>query len=96
MCLGAPGQIIEVAGKTALVDFWGTLKSVRLDMLNDVVSAGDYILNHDGCAVRRIPPDQVADTLALYEVILTEAGEDPIAKDVVDELAVDIRELVSA
>ena len=86
MCLGVPGQVIEVTGQTALVDFWGLQKNVRLDVLLEPVVKGDYILNHAGFAVRKIDPLAVADTLALYEIVLCEAGEDPIATDVVDEL----------
>ena len=86
MCLGAPGQIVEVRGKTAVVDFWGMRKSVALDVLEEPVMRGDYILNHSGFAVRRIAPEDVMDTLALYEIILTEAGGDPIAADIVCEL----------
>ena len=87
MCLGVPGQVLEVRGKTALVDFWGTRKNVRLDVLLEPLVPGDYILNHSGFAVRKIDPAAVADTLALYEVILCEAGVDPIATEIVDELA---------
>ena len=86
MCLGVPGQIVALTGNTATVDFWGVRRAVRLDNLAEVVVAGDFIIDHAGYAVRRIPPADVADTLALYEVLLTEAGEDPIARDVVAEL----------
>ena len=47
---------------------------------------GDYIIDHAGFAVRIIGVEDVADTLALYEVLLTEAGEDPIARDVMAEM----------
>lgn len=97
MCLGIPGQVIEITGKTATVDFWGTRKDVRLDVLNAIILPGDYILNHAGFAVRKIEPAQVAETLALYEVLLCEAGEDPIATDIVDELeAAGLPKLASA
>jgi hydrogenase expression/formation protein HypC len=86
MCLGVPGQIITITRNSALVDFWGVRKIVKLDSLNDVVAPGDYIIDHAGFAVRRIPTGDVADTLALYEVLLTEGGEDPICRDVVSEL----------
>ena len=86
MCLGAPGQIIQINGKTALTDFWGARKIVRLDGLSEPVVPGDYILNHAGSAVRKIDPELVAETMALYELLLCEAGEDPLATDIVDEL----------
>ena len=86
MCLGVPGQIVEVKDKRATVDFWGVRKRVRLDNLEERALAGDYIIDHAGFAVRVIPPEDVADTLAMYEVIFAEAGEDPIVRDVVDAL----------
>jgi hydrogenase expression/formation protein HypC len=82
MCLGMPGQIIEIRSATeATVDFWGAQKIVRLDTLTELVVIGDYIIEHAGAAVRVIPPRDVADTVALYETLLSEAGEDPIARD---------------
>jgi hydrogenase expression/formation protein HypC len=85
MCLGAPGQIVEVKPSgEALVDFWGVRKLVRLDTLAEPVLIGSYVIEHAGFAVRVIPPADVQDTLALYEILLTEAGEDPIARDIAD------------
>lgn len=86
MCLGIPGQVVKIEGASAVVDFWGTRKQVRLDALKEHVVRGDYILDHAGFAVRRIPTDQVHDTLMQYEAIFAEAGEDPIIMDVVCEL----------
>ena len=87
MCLGVPGQILEVNGDAATVDFWGVTKIVKREILKEPVAAGDYIVNHAGYAIRVIKPEQVADTLAMYEIVLTEAGMDPIATDLDLELA---------
>lgn len=73
MCLGMPGQIIEIEEKTAIVDFWGTRKRIKLEILTETVAAGDYIIDHEGYAIRRIPVEQVADTLLMYEAVLSEA-----------------------
>src|SRR5512132_2954241 len=86
MCLGVPGQVVSVRGSVAVVDFWGVQKHVRLDNVEERVVPGDYIIDHAGYAVRKLAAEDVNDTLALYEVILTEAGCDPIATDIVDEL----------
>jgi hydrogenase expression/formation protein HypC len=87
MCLGMPGQIVEVrSSNEATVDFWGVRKSVRLDNLSETALVGDFVIDHSGWAVRVIPPADVADTLALYEVLLAEAGEDPIVRDVCEQL----------
>lgn len=93
MCLGVPGQIVEVKSSTeAVVDFWGLRKCISLDQLTERPAPGDYIIEHAGEAVRVIPAADVADTLALYEVLLCEAGEDPIARDTGCEMAIELEE----
>lgn len=87
MCLGVPGKVIEVDGAIALVDFWGVRKQVRLDVVDEPVAPGDYVLNHVGYAIRRIPAAEIAATLALYEELLASADAfDPMAGDVRGEL----------
>lgn len=86
MCLGVPGCVLSVQGKIAIVDFWGAKKSVRLDDIAEPIVPGDYIIDHQGRAVRKIDMDAVAETLGMYEIILSEAGCDPIATEVVAEL----------
>ena len=66
MCLGVPGRVVEVDGLTATVDFWGIRRPVRLDVVDSAVEPGDYILNHVGFAIRRIPAEEIGETLALY------------------------------
>jgi hydrogenase expression/formation protein HypC len=87
MCLGVPGKVLEVDGLSATVDFFGVRKVVRLDICNDAVKAGDYVLNHVGFAIHRIPDAEIASTLALYDQILREAGpQDLMADDVRSEI----------
>ena len=86
MCLGVPGRVVDVQGSVATVDFFGVRRSVRLEVVDEPVSAGDYILNHVGFAIRRIPAEQIQETLALYESLLREAGDDMMAADVRGEI----------
>ena len=60
MCLGVPGRIIAVDGFVATVDFWGVRKQVRLEVCDEPVAPGDYVLNHVGYAIRRIPATEIA------------------------------------
>jgi len=87
MCLGVPGKVVEVRGRTALVDFWGVRRETRLDVVDEPVQPGDYILNHVGFAIRKIPAAEIQETLALYELLLKEAESDMMAADVRGELA---------
>ncbi|MEW5980995.1 MAG: HypC/HybG/HupF family hydrogenase formation chaperone [Acidobacteriota bacterium] len=86
MCLGVPGRVVEVQGNVATVDFWGLRRQVFLDVVDEPVAPGDYILNHVGFAIRRIPESEVAGTLALYEELLEGASDDLMAADVRGEI----------
>ena len=88
MCLGVPGKVISVDGNIATVDFWGVRRQVLLDVVDEPVSPGDYVLNHVGFAIRRIPETEVQETLALFEQLMQEAErEDLMANDVRNEIS---------
>jgi hydrogenase expression/formation protein HypC len=91
MCLGVPGQVVELEELTAVVDFWGVRRRVRLELVDEPVQVGDYVLNHVGFAIRRIPPEDVALTLQMYEQLLKEAEDDLMAADVRGELDASLR-----
>ena len=87
MCLGVPGKVVEINDNLALCDFWGVKKQVRLEIVDEPVQVGDYILNHVGYAIRRIPEESIAETLALYEVLMREMDlDDAMAADVRSEI----------
>jgi hydrogenase expression/formation protein HypC len=88
MCLGVPGLVVELDELTAVVDFWGVRRRVRLDLVDQPVAVGDYVLNHVGFAIRRIPPEDVHGTLALYQTLLEETtATDLMSVDVRGEIA---------
>lgn len=64
MCLGAPGKVVEIEGTTALVDFFGVRRRVALDIVDEEVAVGDYVLVHVGFALGRIDADEAERTLA--------------------------------
>jgi hydrogenase expression/formation protein HypC len=86
MCLGVPGRVVRVDGASALVDFFGVCRHVRLELVDQPVAPGDYILNHVGFAIRRIPEADIEGTLAMYEQLLREAETDLMSADVQGEL----------
>ena len=87
MCLGVPGKVVSVRENVAVVDFWGVRREVCLDIVDEPVSPGDYILNHVGFAIRRIPEEDIRETLALYDTLMKEARRDDLmASDVRGEI----------
>lgn len=89
MCLGIPGEILEIDGDEARAEFWNVEKTVRLDIVGETVEEGDYVLNHAGFAIRKIPDEEVEETMAIYESFLEgdeeEALEELGAEDAVLE-----------
>jgi hydrogenase expression/formation protein HypC len=87
MCLGVPGKVLSIDGLVATVDFFGVQRQVRLDIVDVKVAPGDYVLNHVGFAIHRIPEDEIGETLQLFDTILREAEpQDLMAADVRNEL----------
>lgn len=86
MCLGVPGRVVEVNEWVATVDFWGVRKQVLLNIVDEPVAVGDYILNHVGFAIRRIPPESVAETMAMYESLLRDDSNDLMTSDIRSEI----------
>ena len=91
MCLGVPGRVLSISddGLSAQVDFFGVKKELRLDIVDVPVQVGDYVLNHVGFAIRRIPPEEVGETLALFDQILREAAggaSERRAADIISEI----------
>lgn len=88
MCLGVPGRVLAVDGDVATVEFWGLSRPIRLDVVDQPVVPGDWVLNHVGFAIRRIPEGEIAETLALYDTLLAaKDDEDFMARDVRGEIA---------
>ncbi|AFZ73342.1 HypC/HybG/HupF family hydrogenase formation chaperone [Natronobacterium gregoryi] len=87
MCLGIPGEILEINGDEARAEFWNVEKTVRLDIVGDTVEEGDYVLNHAGFAIRKIPESEVEETLEIYESFL-EGDEDEALEELGAEDAV--------
>lgn len=87
MCLGVPGRVVEINELTASVDFWGVKRRVRLETVDEPVQVGDYVLVHVGFAIRRIPQEQIEETLDLYNQLIEATSQDLMAADIQTEVA---------
>jgi hydrogenase expression/formation protein HypC len=79
MCLGIPGQIIELTReeeKLAIVEVAGVRRTVNISCIVDELHppascVGEWVLVHVGFAMSRIDPEEAQRTLEL----LTQLGE---------------------
>ncbi len=79
MCLGIPGQIVEVTdadNRLAVVNVGGVKRTVNIALVVDEdhpasSCVGEWVLVHVGFAMSRLDEDEAARTLAL----LREMGE---------------------
>ncbi|HKY83218.1 MAG TPA: HypC/HybG/HupF family hydrogenase formation chaperone [Anaerolineales bacterium] len=72
MCLGVPGQIVEVRERDGLrmatVDFGGTRREVCLAYVPEA-GLGDYVVVHVGFAISVVSESEARETQALLEEI---------------------------
>ena len=76
MCLGIPGQVIELivgyGGQLALVDVSGASRKINIGMLDpdeQDLAPGDWVLIHMGFAVERIDAAAAEDALQGLELL---------------------------
>lgn len=74
MCLGIPGQVLEVRGEGSLltgrVDFGGAVREVCLAYVPDV-QVGEYVIVHVGFAISKVDEVEAHQTLQ----VLREMGD---------------------
>jgi hydrogenase expression/formation protein HypC len=77
MCLGIPGEVVDVRDDAGLrigtVRFAGITRDVCLDYVPDA-AVGEYVLVHVGFAISKINPEEAARTYRVLEE-LGQTGE---------------------
>ena len=68
MCIAIPGKIVEVDYPFAVVDFKGTKRKIRVDLLEDV-KAGDWVLVHVGFAIQKVDEEEAKKTAEMLEKV---------------------------
>ena len=88
MCLGVPGRVLEVARQSSRWSTSGACsRQVRLELVDEPVAPGDYILNHVGFAIRRIPAEDVQGRSRCTNSCCARPTDDLMAADVRGEIA---------
>lgn len=69
MCLGIPGRILSTEGNEAEVDFGGTKRKIRTDLVDAVI--GDWVIVHTGYAIEILDEESAAETLKYWKEYLS-------------------------
>jgi len=71
MCIGFPGKIISIDEENlAVIDIGGTQREVCLDIVNEDVAVGDYVICHAGFAIHKVDDAAAQEKLRLLREII--------------------------
>ena len=71
MCIGFPGKIISIdEDNFAVIDISGTKREVCLDIVDEEVGLGDYVICHAGYAIHKVDEGQAQENLALLKELI--------------------------
>jgi hydrogenase expression/formation protein HypC len=75
MCLAVPMIVKEITGNSAVVEYEGTRREVRLDLVDPKPAVGDYVIIHAGFALHLINEEDAKESLKTWKEILANALE---------------------
>lgn len=83
MCLAIPSKIISLNTEqnTAVVDTMGVQREARLELCNEELSIGDWVLLHIGYIVSKIDESAARSSLELYEQIVRDIEQEDLARE---------------
>lgn len=78
MCLSIPSKIksINIEMNTCIVDTMGVERGASLDLIDQDVVVGDYVLIHIGFAMNKINEEDAFESLKIYKEIIERMEEE--------------------
>jgi hydrogenase expression/formation protein HypC len=71
MCIGFPGKIISIdQNNMALIDIGETRREASLDIVDEDVTLGDYVICHAGFAIHKIDEELAKEKLDFLKELL--------------------------
>jgi len=71
MCLSIPSKVVEIdEDNMATVDTMGVRRKVTLDLINEKVEIGDFVLIHVGFALNKISKEEAQLSIDAYNDIV--------------------------
>lgn len=71
MCIAFPGKILTIdQDNFAVIDISGTRREVSLDIVDEPVAVGDYVICHAGYAIQRIDEEAALEKLSFLKELI--------------------------
>ena len=82
MCLSIPSEILEIDElNNALVQTLGVKRKVNLDLNDEPLKQGDYVLIHVGVAMEKIDKEAALESIKTYQEIVEKMNSGEIKSD---------------
>ncbi len=79
MCLAIPSKVVKVhEDGTATVDTMGVKRRASLELMQDQVKEGDYVLIHVGFVIQKLDEEEALKSLELFEELVKEMDEEEL------------------
>ncbi len=87
MCLSIPSKItyIDEENNIATVDTMGVERKASLDLIDQPVIVGDYVLIHIGFAMNKIDEEDALASLEVYREIIEKMEEEDRYQAILDD-----------
>ncbi|RDU64016.1 HypC/HybG/HupF family hydrogenase formation chaperone [Helicobacter sp. MIT 14-3879] len=78
MCLAIPSKVISINKQTnmATLDTMGVRREASLDLMNEEVNIGEFVLLHIGYVINKIDEESAIESLKIYDEIIKEMEEE--------------------
>jgi len=71
MCIAFPGKVIRIEeDNIALIEIRGTTREVSLDIIDEPVTVGDYVICHAGFAIQRLDEEVAQEKLSFLNELI--------------------------
>ena len=82
MCLSIPSEILEIDElNNALVQTLGVKRKVNLDLIDEPLKQGDYVLIHVCVAMEKIDKEAALESIKTYQEIVEKMNSGEIKSD---------------
>ncbi|GAA7311401.1 HypC/HybG/HupF family hydrogenase formation chaperone [Helicobacter pylori] len=75
MCLAIPSKVIAINDNVALLETLGVQREASLDLMDESVKVGDYVLLHIGYVMSKIDEKEALESIELYQEMIAKMNE---------------------